>query len=548
MLREHSTWLPHVAKEVIASVPGSNICMYSIALEGWRRGLTLKVYQNKANEIGYLLASEKSVHHFNRSRGDLVTEEAVNICKNKHLTKEYLSKAGVPVPEGKIYRPDTHIEDILSYARLLKFPVVLKPTSGSMGKGVISNIQDEKSLKEALLYIRQEAKYNDFIVEKYVPGEDYRVYVLGGQAIAAIKRIPANIIGDGVNTIRDLISIKNKERKKNPFMAKAPIAIDGEVLQFISRAGYTPNSILPKDEILYLRAKCNASAGGDSIDTTDILSSKIKKIAVDAANAIPGLVQSGVDIMVQNDSGAVIEVNSRPEVGIHLYPTHGQARDIPKAIVDYYFPETKSKKGNIQSKTIYFNLKSILPLLKNGAVQEVKIPSAPQEKSYSKEFVVSGDIWSDRYKRWIKKKALSLKLNGFAKRLRNGNIQIVVGGNKDKVEALKKVIYACKLNNDKIEEVNEQEWKKPVRSGFLTLEEKNKSEYIKKIESELRKVKNENNLLKAELKKEKKVKEKVLKDRNNFKKKYYMVLTSRTWRYTKPIRSMSAFWSKNRRR
>ena len=279
MQSKNRRWLPHLEKEVLSSVHGSNICMYSIALEGWRRGLTLEIYRKKENEVCYILSSKKRTHHFNRSRGDLVTDEAVTICKNKHLTKEYLSNAGVPIPEGKRFKSDARFEDILNYVRLLGFPVVLKPTSGSMGKGVISNIQEEKSLKEAFLNMYNETNYyNDFIVEKFIPGEDYRIYVIDDKVVGAIKRIPANVTGDGVNTIEDLISMKNKQRKNNPFMAKSLIKMDQEVLQFISRAGYTPTSVLPKGETLYLRAKCNAAAGGDSIDATDILSPEIKKI------------------------------------------------------------------------------------------------------------------------------------------------------------------------------------------------------------------------------------------------------------------------------
>src|SRR5699024_2186244 len=224
--------------------------------------------------------------------------EAVSICIRKHLTKKYLEKSGIPVPKGDNFTEESTDEDIIKYSHKIGFPVVIKPTNGSRGKGVISNIQTPEELVESLQYLRRDLNYPDIIIEQYFPGEEFRLHVVDNNVVGIIKRIPANIVGDGIHTIEELIALKNKKRKKVPNLYARLIQIDKEVLNHIKGAGYNKNSILEKEEQLFLRRKSNLSAGGDSIDYTEVLTEEIKQIAIGASNAIPGLGQCGVDIIV----------------------------------------------------------------------------------------------------------------------------------------------------------------------------------------------------------------------------------------------------------
>src|SRR5699024_8329874 len=140
------------------------------------------------------------------------------------------------------------------------------------------------------------------IVEEYIPGEEYRIYVLNGKVIAALNRIPANIIGNGKNTIRELIREKNIKRKQIPSVRRRPIKIDEEVKRNVKKYNYTFNSILNNGEQIFLRKTSNLSAGGDPIDVTDQLTDEVKKVAVNAAKAIPGLTECGVDLIVDSRS------------------------------------------------------------------------------------------------------------------------------------------------------------------------------------------------------------------------------------------------------
>src|SRR5699024_812546 len=198
-------------------------CSYLIALEGWRRGLKLtfdssKVTKNNlfATGLKFTLSSEKNKHTFYKSRGDKVKGDAFKIGSNKYETKRWLKQNGLPVAEGKMFDKDSTKVEYISYANEIGYPVVLKPVVGAKGQGVIPGIQDEESLVESLSYLKEKLPTSKLILEKHYKGEEFRVYVIEDEVIAVINRVPANITGDGKHTIKELINIKNKERKKNP--------------------------------------------------------------------------------------------------------------------------------------------------------------------------------------------------------------------------------------------------------------------------------------------------------------------------------------------
>src|SRR5699024_4600817 len=151
------SWLPHIT-DIPLEAKKNRTSLYSIALEGWRRGLTLKFHRVKEEEVVkflYSLSNEKRKHYFNESCGDDVTEEAFRICSDKHLTYEYLQKANVPVPISKRFIQQESIEEILKQIKNMKYPLVIKPTDGSAGKGVITNIGTEEQLIESINKVRE---------------------------------------------------------------------------------------------------------------------------------------------------------------------------------------------------------------------------------------------------------------------------------------------------------------------------------------------------------------------------------------------------------
>src|SRR5690625_2136531 len=481
---EHFQYLTH---NVVEDALGWKLCAYLVALEGWRRGLTLKWYKaesdksdietlgmNPHGKIFSLSANDKT-HFYFRSRGDEVSNKAVEICNNKEKTKTVISNAGVPVPKGKLFRKNTLNDAMITYAKNIGFPVVLKPTNGSMGRGVYSNIQDEKELRNAIENLRKE-RYSNYIIEKYFPGKEYRIYVVGDKVIGAINRIPANVVGNGQSSFKELIEKKNTERLKNPYLCKKPIKIDYEIKKMLENEGYTLDSIPSEGEVVYLREKSNLSSGGDPLDATNELTDEVKKIAVESLKAIPELPHAGVDVIVDPESakrGTTIEINPTAEIGFHLFPLEGNPRDVPSAIIDYYFPETINK----EKTNFYFDLKSVLEPLRTRSVDEVTVTQPPIGYKYGKKYTVYGKVQKKGYMNWIRLQALKSGMIGYAKTISDGRIEVaVISKVQNDVNEFKKVCLKGSKKS-KVEKVMEQDWEldSPLKIGFEIISASNTS-------------------------------------------------------------------------
>lgn len=560
-MSKNKQWLPHLINSIPENVRGYSLSSYCTILEAWRRGITVKFInknRRKSEQI-YSLIHDGKEHQFSVAKGDLVTKEAIRICKNKNLTKKYLDKADVSIPEGKTFEEDVKDSEIIDYADSLTYPVVLKPSDGTGGKGVIANIKNRKEFQEALTYVRYDLKCLKVIVEKYVKGEDFRVYVIDGKVIGGIKRLAANVTGDGTSSIRKLIEKKITKRNENPSLVGRPIKIDKELKSMLHQKGYTFDSIPTKGEQIFLKSKNNVSAGGESIDITDELTDEIKEIAIQAAQAIPGLVQCGVDLMVdtETNTGAVIEVNSMPHITAQLFPWEGKARDIPKAIIDYYFPETES---NYRQPAYYFDYESIWENFKNGVVKEIVLPSCPRGDLSSTRFLVSGSVQRVNYGAWIRKHALRLNLNGYVKHLDNGNCSVVVSGPVESMYYFRDIINQKSPMGAEVTKVVEKSRKSPVKVGFEIMNpeidkelvdgyypirlEGIKSHLNTKFKKATKKkgVKSKKATSKKSSSKRKPPKRRAPVKVSNpidYKKKYNQLINSTSWKVTKPLRKIS---------
>lgn len=478
--------LPTLTKEAVNGVTGYQLCGYLIALEGWRRGLELKWYKDESSLCKlhrmfssthgkfYSLGNGDKLHYFYRSRGDKVANKSVTICLDKEETKSYLEQSNVPVPQGKTLETD---EDIIDYANEIGYPVIIKPLKGSMGKGVYTNIDNENELTKILKELRKSYSYRQYIVEKHYNGREYRVYVVGDNVIGATNRIPANIVGDGINTVEKLIELKNKERKKNPYLATKPIEVDYEVNAMLTRIGYTLDSIPEKDDQVFLREKSNLSTGGDPMEATEELTDEVKQIAVNALKALPAIPHAGLDIIVDPDDnrkGVVLEINGTAEIGFHLFPLVGKARDVPGAIMDYYFPETKGK----DKSAFYFDYLCILEPLKKYAVDEIKVIKTPANEMYAKKYTVTGKVNRIGYLSFIKRQALKNNLFGHAKKINKNTVEVyLIGKEKEILDTFKKTVKKGnkKSSVENVEEQNLMYTNEPREAGFQIIRKTNRA-------------------------------------------------------------------------
>ncbi|RJN31070.1 ATP-grasp domain-containing protein [Nesterenkonia natronophila] len=372
-------WPEHFQPDVVrhAFRHAGKLSSYCLALEAWRRGLDVTLFAPNATALE--VTDGETTRRFDRSRSDLITNQAQRIVDNKRETTDWLRAHNVPVPDSQVFDSASDFGSVLKTAQRFGFPVVLKPVRGSRGRGVLSHIENSEDLQAAYSHLRDEFDRKPLLLERHHFGHDYRVYVVGDQYIAACKRIPANVIGDGTSTVAELIEIKNSKRRLNPFLSGATIKVDYEVKNKIYAAGYTLGSILPSGEHLPLRSKANASAGGDVEDVTDALPARIRQAAIAAVQAVPGLPAAGVDILwdsnpatAESNDFVVIEMNSRAHIGVNMYPTSGRGQDVPKAIIDSYFPRNPRPSGQHFANLI-FDLKSINDLLSNGTAQSVTL-------------------------------------------------------------------------------------------------------------------------------------------------------------------------------
>jgi cyanophycin synthetase len=400
-----------------------------------------------------------------------------------------------------------------------------------MGRGVFANIGNPDVLRDLVLHVREKLNYKNVILEKHFSGDDYRIYVIEDRVIAVMKRVPANVTGDGIKSIIDLIKEKNDLRKKNPYLGKKPIIIDLELKQNLGKSGYTLESIPSNNEVVFLREKCNASAGGDSIDMTGQLAPQIEEMAIAALRAT-GLVQGGVDLIVNpsSDNAVVIEVNSTAELGIHLFPWQGKARDIPAAIVDYYFPETKGKY--VSDRAQYFDLSDVMsPIISRSAFM-VEVMPPISGKVYAIKYIISGKVHGIGYRQWIKKKALDQKLHGYANNLNNGKVEVVVAGNDQ--EAVNQFIDICREGPRKarVDNVTFEEYLGPVQIGFHVQDRKDYDELRKILKKDI----NSHQICIAELRENQHKLEEIKRKHRNLRRKYKVIKNSRSWRYTELIR------------
>lgn len=482
MVSVNENWLPHLHPEVVSEVEGNYLDSYVVALEGWRRGLTLRWhvkdsekfkemktwYVDEPGQLFSLHSKEKS-HYFFRTRGDKVTNEAVEKGMDKQRTKELLKKVGIPVPDGRQFTRKDDEETVIEYAETLGYPVVIKPKDGSFGRGVMSDIKSEEELKYSLQYLREQLEEDQIIVEKYIPGNDYRLYVVDDKVVGAILRVPPNVVGDGINSIEALIDIKNSERQLNPRLTTCPIKINQELVDYIGKSGYTLESIPGKDEVVYLSDKGNISIGGDPIDVLDELSDEIKQIAVQALRAIPGLTHGAVDLIIDkdqdgNEAGYVIELNPTAQIGGILFPVKGKSRDIPAAIIDYYFPETKNVQT--EKEKIYFDFYDVLePLISRQGVISTVSP-APIGKIHMKKYTVYGDVQNHGYHLGLRKQAFERGLHGFVMNVEDNAIDIVVAGtDKEMIDDFRHGITEDEERAHVIE-IHESDYDGFVKVGF----------------------------------------------------------------------------------
>jgi len=265
---------------------------------------------------------------------------AESIAQDKELTRTLLAEAGIPVPEG---RPVSDAADAWAAADEIGKPVVVKPRYGNQGRGVSVDLSTREEVERAWHVAREEE--STVMVERFVTGGDYRVLVVGGRVVAASRRHPPTVVGDGTATIRQLVDRVNEDPRRCSDHAGAlsPVRIDDVALAVLAEQGLDAESVPVAGRTVLLRQNANLSTGGTAEDVTDVVHPEVAARAVEAARIV-GLDVAGIDIVtaditrsLESQRGVVIEVNAGPGLRMHLEPTVGTPRNVGAAIVDTLF-------------------------------------------------------------------------------------------------------------------------------------------------------------------------------------------------------------------
>ncbi|WP_158659368.1 hypothetical protein [Paracoccus denitrificans] len=288
----------------------------------------------------YALGDGLRGHVFVEHAVDTTTHVARLITESKQLTRLCLKRAGIATPVGRSFI-STARDAAWTYANRIGLPVVLKPHKGTAGIGVTSNISTRDHFDAAWGAVPRGRRV---IVERFVPGKDHRLLVVGDHMICAAIREPASLVGDGRATIAELIQAKNAERASNPYTGAKKMKLTEDMGFRLQQFGMTDESILESGRTYVLHPVANIGAGGESVDVTEHVHPEFARIAVRACKAVPGMLHGGIDLIAEDISEppdsqdwAVIETNSVPDIALHHFPTRGVPRDAAGALLDHLF-------------------------------------------------------------------------------------------------------------------------------------------------------------------------------------------------------------------
>ena len=276
------------------------------------------------------------------SETDRTSAVAESIAQDKELTKLLLHSAGIPVPTG---RPVVSAADAWAVACEIGGPIVIKPQDGNQGKGVSVNLVSREQIESAYAVAAEVSE--DILVERYIPGHDYRMLVIGNKLVAAARRDPPQVVGDGVHTIRHLVDQVNADprRGNGHAMPLTRISFDETALSHLATQEFTAESIPAHGECVTLRNNANLSTGGSATDVTDQVHPELAARVVEAAQMI-GLDICGIDVLCNSVSapleaqgGGIIEVNAAPGLRMHLQPSSGIGRAVGEAVIDSMFAQ-----------------------------------------------------------------------------------------------------------------------------------------------------------------------------------------------------------------
>lgn len=311
----------------------------SIADEAMKRGIPV----TRLDRYSWMMLGQGvNQKTFRSTVASTTSNLAVELVSNKDATKRILADNFLPVPQGRVVESEEELEKA---AKSLGYPLVVKPLDGNHGRGITTDINCKEGLHVAFAAARKVS--DDVIVERHISGSDYRFLVINFKFVAAAKRVPARVTGDGISTIRQLVEEINKDPRRGTGheMELTAIRIDNATCVRLEHMGLTPDSIPEYGQVLDLKDTANISTGGTAEDVTDLVHPDNIFMAERVARILDldicgiDLVADSIEEPISSRNGAILEVNAGPGLRMHLAPTVGMPRNVAAPIVDLMFPD-----------------------------------------------------------------------------------------------------------------------------------------------------------------------------------------------------------------
>jgi cyanophycin synthetase len=266
---------------------------------------------------------------------------SVELAGDKEETNRILAALGLPVPRQELVQNE---RDAIRAANRLGYPVVTKPYNGNHGRGISIRLTTDEEVARGFATAREQSR--SVIVETYLEGDDHRLLVVNGELVAATRRTPGRVVGDGVHSVARLVEMVNQDPRRGVGHEKVltRLEIDHQAQMMLARAGLTAESVPEAGRAVYLRSTANLSTGGTATDVTDVIHPDNRDMAVRAVKAI-GLDVGGVDFLSRDIAlsyreigGGICEINAAPGFRMHVAPSDGTPRDVAGPVIDMLFP------------------------------------------------------------------------------------------------------------------------------------------------------------------------------------------------------------------
>jgi cyanophycin synthetase len=266
---------------------------------------------------------------------------AVELASDKEETNKILATLGLPVPRQELVQSEAQA---VRAARRIGFPVVTKPYNGNHGRGISIRLTGDEEVAQGYAVAREQSR--SVIVETYLEGDDHRLLVVNGELVAATRRTPGHVVGDGTHSVAQLVEIVNQDPRRGVGHEKVltRLELDAQAEKMLARAGLAAQDVPAAGQVVFLRSTANLSTGGTATDVTDVIHPDNREMAERAVRAI-GLDVGGVDFLstditesYRRIGGGICEVNAAPGFRMHVAPSEGTSRDVAGPVIDMLFP------------------------------------------------------------------------------------------------------------------------------------------------------------------------------------------------------------------